>query len=154
MDHDDKLLADLRRIAGSVDGPPASVLEAARAAFLTRDLDAEIAHLVADSRGPAAFEQVRAAPEDPAQGHWLLSFSGGGVQIDLEVESDAGALRLVGMLSGEPVEECALRTESGSHPVTVDELGRFVVEGLAPGPIRMFCRLAGGRRVTTRWIRI
>jgi hypothetical protein len=147
------VLNELRRVAAAVDGPPAAVLEAARAAFLTRELDAEIADLVADSRTSSAYEQVRAA-EAEAGGHWLLSFEGGGIHIDLEVDDSGPSLRLVGMLTGVRVEECALQAEGRSRAVTLDQLGRFVVDGVAPGPIRMRCRLSDGRRVTTRWVRI
>jgi len=153
VDHDEVLLSELRRIAVAADGPPAAVLEAARAAFLTRDLDAEIADLVADSRTSLAYEEVRAAEEE-AQGQWLLSFEGGGIHIDLEVNNSGSSLRLVGMLSGVRIEECTLQAEGHSRAVTFDRLGRFIVDGLAPGPIRMHCRLSDGRRVTTRWVRI
>src|SRR6185295_18504323 len=85
---DETVLAAYRRIVASVDAPPASVLAAAQAAFLARDLDAEIAQLIGDSRavaGAAVFESVRSEP-DVAQGRWLLSFEGGGIQAEIEVE--------------------------------------------------------------------
>jgi hypothetical protein len=153
VDHDEVLLSELRRIAAAADGPPTTVLEAARAVFLTRDLDTEIADLVADSRSWLAYDQVRAGEEE-AQGQWLLSFEGGGIHIDLEVDDGGSSLRLVGMMSGAPVDECVLEAEGQSRAVAFDRLGRFVIDGLVPGPIRMRCRLSDGRRVTTRWVRI
>jgi hypothetical protein len=153
VDQDEVMLNELRRIAAAADGPPTAVLEAARAAFLTRDLDTEIADLIADSRASSAYEQVRAA-EAEAEGQWLLSFEGGGIHIDLEVDSGGLSLRLVGMLSGVQVEECVLQAEGHSRPVALDRLGRFILDDLAPGPIRMRCRLSDGRRVMTRWVRI
>jgi len=151
---EDPVLTALRRIASTVDGPPSTVLDAARAAFLTRDLDAEIAALTADSRAAdeTAYEPARA--EDPAQGQWLLSFEGGGLHIDIEIDDEHGRLRLLGQLSGPPVRECILYAESGPVPVDLDGLGRFIVDGLTHGPVRLRCALADGRRITTTWVRV
>ena len=149
---DDAIVTALRRIAGTVDGPPPDVLEAARAAFLTRDLDAEIAGLIADSRTAAAFEAARG--DEPGQGQWLLSFEGGGIHIDLEIEDHHPDVRVVGQFSGVAVDDCELDTGGRAVRVDVDHLGRFIVPGLAPGPVRLRCRVAGDRRVTTTWVRI
>ncbi|GAA1896188.1 hypothetical protein [Asanoa iriomotensis] len=151
--HDEELLSAYRRIAADVDGTPDDVLVAARAAFLTRDLDAAIAVLVADSRNETAYETVRAEP-DPAQGHWLLSFEGGGIQVDLEVREEQGRLRLLGLLSGTSSGDCFLEQAGERHRVDVDPLGRFVVVGVAHGPIRLRCRSSDGTRVTTTWVTI
>src|SRR4051794_27912082 len=93
----DDVLYAFRRIAAAVDAPPGDLLPAARAAFLARDLDADIARLIADSRaesGERVYEPVRAEP-DAAPGRWLLSFEGGGITVELEVEAGAGRLRLL-----------------------------------------------------------
>jgi hypothetical protein len=156
VDHrEDAVLAALRRIASAVDGPPSTVVDAARAAFLTRDLDAEIASLIADSRAAeeTAYEPAR-AEEEPAQGQWLLSFEGGGLHIDLEIDDERGRMRLLGLLSGPPVGECILHAERGAVRVGLDGLGRFIVDGLTHGPIRLRCVLADGRRITTTWVTI
>ena len=151
---EDPVLTALRRIASAVDGPPSTVLEAARAAFLTRDLDAEIAGLTADSRAAdeTAYEPARA--EDPAQGQWLLSFEGGGLHIDVEIDDEHGRMRLLGQFSGPTVSECILYAESGPVPVDLDGLGRFIVDGLTHGRVRLRCVLADGRRITTTWVRV
>ena len=185
---DDELLAELRRVASAVDGPPDSVREAARAAFLTRDVDGELALLTGDSRSAAGFESsaagfessaagfessgvgfensgvgfensaagfetVRAEPA-PAQGHWLLSFAGGGVQVDMEVSDQAGRISLVGQFVGSSGDDCVLETPGGRRSIDVDDLGRFIVDGLAHGPIRLRCRAADGAPVTTVWVTI
>jgi hypothetical protein len=155
VDHpEDAILAALRRIATAVDGPPSTVVDAARAAFLTRDLDAEIAALTADSRAAdqTAYEPARA--DGPAQGQWLLSFEGGGLHIDIEMNNERDHLRLLGELSGPPVSECTLHAERGPIRVDLDSLGRFIVDGLTHGPVRLRCVLADGRRITTTWVRI
>jgi hypothetical protein len=153
---DDVLMADLRRIAAAVDGPPADVLAAARAAFLTRDLDGELALLVADTRtaeGEAAYEPVR-ADATPAQGSWLLSFEGGGVQVDMEVDEEHGRIRLIGQFSGASGDEYYLESEGERRPIEVDDLGRFIVDDVRHGPVRLRCRSADGAPVTTVWVTI
>ena len=150
---DDELLADLRRVASAVDGPPARVLEAARAAFLTRDADGELALLIGDSRSAVGFETVRAGPA-PAQGHWLLSFAGGGVQVDMEVAEHAGRISLVGQFIGASGDDYVLETPGGRRPMEVDDLGRFIVDGLAHGPIRLRCCSADGTPITTVWVTV
>lgn len=152
---DDDLLAAYRRIAGVVDSTPTDVLVAARAAFLARDLDGEIAVLTADSRNAdeTLYLPIRAEP-DSAQGHWLLTFEGGGIRVDIEVGDEQGQLRLLGLLSGASADECYLESTGNQQLLDVDSLGRFVVEGIAHGPIRLRCQSPDGTRVTTAWVTI
>jgi hypothetical protein len=162
MTHDDfsrwqdEVLAEYRRIAAAVDPPPPHVLPAARAAFGARDLDTEIALLIADSRteaGTAVYEQVRAEP-DAAPGRWLLSFEGGGIQAEIEVEECAGQLRLLGLISGASTDDCYLEAAGDRRWVDVDDLGRFIVEDVGHGPIRLRCLSTDGIRVTTAWVTV
>lgn len=150
---DDALVDDLRRIIATMDGPPDSVASLARAAFLSRDIDGELAVLIADSRRAEDFEPVRAYP-DPGQGTWLLSFAGGGVRIDMEVAERADRLALIGQFTGAGGDGYLLETVSGRRPVAVDDLGRFVIEGLDHGRIRLRCRSADGTPITTTWVTI
>jgi hypothetical protein len=152
----DDVLTAYRRIAASVDGPPEYVLSAARAAFLARDLDAEIALLVADSRSvyrEEAYEPVRAEP-DVAQGRWLLTFEGGGIQMEIEVEEGEGRVRLFGLLSGGSTTDCFLEAAGDRRRVDIDDLGRFVVDDVEHGPVRLRCRSSDGARVTTAWVTV
>jgi hypothetical protein len=150
---DDALMDELRRIAAEVDGPPASVAELARAAFLTRNIDGELAVLVADSRLADDFEPVREYGET-GLGSWLLSFQGGGVRVDIEVAERADRLALIGQFLGVEGDGHVLETASGRRPLAVDDLGRFVVEGLKHGRIRLRCHSADGRPITTTWVSI
>lgn len=159
MTHDDssgwqeEMLDAYRRIAALVDPPPAYVVAAARAAFAARDLDAEIARLIADSRVDALYEAVR-AETDVAPGRWLLSFEGGGIQAEIEVEEGGGRLRLLGLVWGASADDCFLESAGDRRPVDVDDLGRFIVEDVAHGPIRLRCRSTEGVRVTTAWVTV
>jgi hypothetical protein len=162
MTHDDfsrwqeEVLAAYRRIVAAVDPPPPHLRPAAWAALGARDLDAEIALLIADSRteaGAAIYEPVRAEP-DAAPGRWLLSFEGGGIQAEIEVEECDGRLRLLGLISGASTDNCYLETAGDQRRVDVDDLGRFIVEDLAPGPIRLRCLSTDRVRVTTAWVTV
>ena len=157
MDNDESILADLRRIAATVDGPPDGVLTAARAAFLTRDLDGELALLVADSRtagGTGGYAPIRAGLDREAQGHWMLSFEGGGVQVDMEVEERHGRVRLIGQFSGASGDEYLLESGGRQRRIEVDAIGRFILDDVAHGPIRLRCRAADGAPITTVWVTI
>jgi hypothetical protein len=150
---DGRLLSELRRVAAQVDSVPEVVLAAARAAIITRDLDAELAVLVGDSMASAGFDPVRAAPEAPA-GNRVLSFTGGGVQVDLEVTEYGDQVTLIGQLTGAAPEGCVLEYANGrSHQLELDALGRFLARA-EPGPLRVRCRSTDGTRVTTAWVTV
>jgi len=154
---DDALIGELRRVTAELDAPPSSVTNAARKAILVRDLDAELAELIGDSRAtgtgdPLAFEPVRA--DDEARGGWILSFAGGGIQVDLEIGDDGSRIGIVGQLSG-TTGECYLVFADGERRrLDVDELGRFVVPDARHGALCLQCRSTGGARVTTAWVTI
>jgi len=150
------VLTAFRRIAAAVDPPPGHLLPAARAAFLARDLDAEVALLIADSRtgvSSVVYEPVRAEVET-TPGRWLLSFEGGGIAVELEVEARGGRVRLIGLITGADGEECLLESATGRRPVGLDELGRFLVEDVEHGRVRLQCRTPDGSRVTTAWVTV
>jgi hypothetical protein len=147
-DEDDLLLDRLRRVAAEADAVPENVLAAARAALATRDPDLELARLVADS-AEAGFEPVRSGPVAAR----LLAFDGGGVRVDLDVEVAGGRTVLIGHLTG--ADACVLeRGDGGRQLVPLDELGRFRVGGVRPGPLRLRCRGPAGRTVTTSWVTV
>jgi len=151
--NDDDLVAQLRRIAAEVDPVPDRVVSAARAALTTRDLDGELAILLADSGAEESpLEPVRT---EAAYRTRLLSFGGAGVQIDLEVGGHADQLDVIGQLTGADPQDCAIQHGSaGSVPLDVDGLGRFLCNGLLPGPIRIRCRSAAGTRIITTWVTV
>jgi hypothetical protein len=152
-DHDDDLLmAELRRIAAEVDPVPPGVIEAARAAIATRHLDHELAELIADSADADSgllFESVRGPGMAESR---LLTFDGGGVQVDVDLAPMGPGLRVIGQFTG-AVTECAVeRGDGDAVEVAVDELGRFVADGVPPGPIRLRYRSEIGQLVRTAWL--
>lgn len=154
LDMDEELLARLRRLAAELDPPPDHVLAAARSAILTRDLDSELAALVADSAADqSAYEPVRSSATETDMR--LLTFVAGDVHVDLEVTEHGDRVDLVGMLSGASPEGCVIEYASGArHPVEVDSLGRFLAAGLERGVVRARCRSAAGTPVVTAWVRL
>lgn len=149
---DDALMAELRRVAAEVDPVPPGVVEAARAAIATRHLDHEIAELVADSADAGSgllFEAVRGPGVGESR---LLTFDGGGVQVDVDLAPMGSGLRVIGQFTG-PVTECALEHgDGGALEVAVDELGRFVADGVPAGPMRLRYRSDIGQMVRTAWL--
>ena len=153
---DDQLLARLGRAVAEVDPVPEEVRQAARIAFDTRDLDAELAVLVADSARDGAdpdvaFEAVRAGDLSGAR---LLSFSGGGVQVDLEVSRSGDQLDLIGQVTGAAARGCFLEYPLRTLELELDSIGRFLVTGVQTGPVRLRCRSARGTPVRTSWVAI
>lgn len=155
FDDDDVLLAGLRRVAADADPMPSSVLIAADAAIETRDLDGQLAALVADSRQPASGDEpvrVRGGELGSDQDH-LLSYAAEDVRIDVAVQPEAGALALIGQFTGAAGEGCGLERPDGTTiAVQPDDLGRFLLTGLAPGLVRLRCRSTSGSSVVTEWL--
>jgi hypothetical protein len=131
-------------------------VSAARAALTTRDLDGELAVLLADSGAEESIGvPLEAVRTEAVYRTRLLSFGGAGVQIDLEVGGRADQLDVMGQLTGADPQGCAIQHGSaGSVPLDVDSLGRFLCSGLVPGPIRIRCRSAGGTPVSTTWVTV
>ncbi|MEN3309817.1 MAG: hypothetical protein V7603_6019 [Micromonosporaceae bacterium] len=154
---DDELVDRLSRIAAEADPVPQTVRLAARAAFSTRDLDGELAALVGDSAMDAesglAFEPVRGGSGGPVAASRMLSFAGGGVQVDLEISRYGARVDVIGQFAGAEPGGCALEYV-GREPRTLDldDLGRFLVSGADPGTVRLRCTSAAGTPVVTSWI--
>src|SRR5262245_61214196 len=154
---DDEFMARLRAVAQEVDPVPDRVVEAARAAITTRDLNGELAMLLADSHAQvpgSMFEPVRSHAATQHRPR-LLTFTGAGVQIDLEVGPRDVIVDVFGQLTGAAPGECSIQHARWPwQPVDVDDLGRFLFRGLARGPIRVRCRSTQGVVVTTTWVTV
>jgi hypothetical protein len=155
MDRDNADLDNLRRIVRDVDPVPDEVFAAARAAIITRELDAELAALVADSAAmedELRFDPVRTASTETTDTR-LLSFDGAGVRVELEVSGQPDQLMVVGQVTGATDRGCVLEQADGRvHEVELDSLGRFLITGVTSGPARLRCRSASGGRVSTHWV--
>lgn len=150
-ERDDELERRLRALATEADPPPALVVDAAKAAFALRDLDAELAVLVADSAVDDPAVLTRAVVSDVR----MLSFECGDVAVELDVETDplSRRVRLSGLAVGAVGAVVLVRSDARISADLAGD-GRFVVENVAPGPLRLELTTPDGRRVTTSWIHV
>lgn len=139
---DDELLERLRTLAAVHDPVPASVLANAKAAFMTRTLEDELADLLFDSLVDDALVGMRGTVARQ------LTFGVGDVAIDLDLDDDG----LVGLVSPAAVLPVELQTLEGSEVTETDELGRFFLSRPA-GPFRLRVGV-DGRHVTTEWVHL
>jgi hypothetical protein len=126
--------AELRAIFKQVDPVPALLDDAARAAFSWRTVDDELAELMRDSAEEEAGALVRSG-----RGPRQLSFESPQLGIEIEVvDTGPRERRLQGQLLPPAAAEVTVE-RPGEDPVRVqaDELGRFVLEGLKAGALRL-----------------
>lgn len=130
---DEQLLEELGRALQSLDPVPNSVLGAAKGAFLTRNLDRELAELVFDS---ATGREVVLARGDAVR---TLSFRAGNLLIELEARRQEGLI--LGMLVPTRSATVELEVEGlVTASVPSDSFGRFRFEEVSPGPLTIVCR--------------
>lgn len=148
-ERDEAILASLREAASRIDPVPASVREAAVAAFSWRTVDAELARLVYDSvLDERALEGVRGDG-----GPRLVTFEGSGVTVEVEVAPQGRLRRLVGQLVPPGAATVHVHHASRVSTAEADELGRFAVEEVLAGPVRISCQAQpAGPRIDTEWV--
>lgn len=142
---DNELLAELRTIAATLDSVPPDAIAAARSAIAFRTMDAELAELTADSSVGPQLAGVRGAAS-PA----MLTFESPGLTVEVEVAEEGRSRRFLGQLVPPRAGELELRHAGGRAIVNADEVGRFAISGIAPGPVSIRCRL-GTEIVETDW---
>lgn len=144
-DHD--LLAAIGDLFDEVDPVPRGVVAAALGSFTWRDVDAELAELIEDSELAAA--AVRGVGESR-----LLTFEAASVTVVVEVTELAGGRRLLGQVVPPGVCRLEVRHGSGTTSVETDQLGRFTIETVTPGPVSILCAGEGREPVVTSWVSI
>jgi hypothetical protein len=141
----DPLLAELVEMLERADPVPSDVVDAARASFTWRTIDAELAELTADSLLTGA--GVRGS--DPAR---LLTFAGPGLEVEVEVAVTGDDRRLTGQLVPTGPAEVSVRWATGSADTVADDLGRFTVGGVPATTVSLAVRRPGAERpVVTSW---
>lgn len=147
---DDSLEARLRQVTAEADPVPDHVVADAKALFTLRDLDAELAELVADSWVDEPSVLTRALVADVR----MLSFACGDVTIELDVDTDpvSGRVHLHGVAIGATGEVVVVLT---GHRLSVPLVGgHFDLELPSGGPLRLELTRPDGGRVTTAWITV
>jgi hypothetical protein len=143
---DVSLLADLRRIAGIVDAPPPLLVSSSRAAFAFGRLDDELARVVQDT----AVQPVGSRGVDDPR---MIAFAADEITVDVEVTGGPDDHRLTGVVDGE-ITRLGVQTPAATHPVEVDEQGRFRAAHLEGSLLRLTLTTRAGRGVTTPWVRL
>ncbi len=143
---DDQLLEKLAEALEAADPVPEAVLDAAKAAFTWRTIDAELAALVFDS---AAEDLVGVRSAEVTR---QLTFSTPGVEIELVVLSETSR-RIVGQLVPPQTAEITLHYEDEERTVRSDSLGRFTLHDVPTGSVRLTCTLEdeSGPVIQTEW---
>jgi hypothetical protein len=143
-DSDDQLAGTLTGLIADLDPVPPQVLAAASGSLAWRDPDAALAVLIADS---ATAEPAGIRGEPPR----LVTFEAGDVTVDLEVTTHTGRVRAVGQLAPPQPAQVSIEHLRGAAQVVADRLGRFVVEDLPVGHLRVRVTGADRRAICTEW---
>jgi hypothetical protein len=148
QNQEDPLLTALRSVVSNADPVPASVVEAARAAYVWRTIDADLAELTADSAMSTAGVRSSSAPR-------LLTFEGPGVEVEVEVAQTGSTRRLSGQLVPVGPAQVTVRWSGGAQETAADDLGRFVVERVPAGSVSLAVVRPGAEHpIVTSWISI
>jgi hypothetical protein len=148
--HELTLWSELRAVFDAVDPVPPEVTSVAHGAMAFRTLDAELGRIVADT----ADVFVGNIREDQATAR-LVTFESRSLVIEVEVgNTSADKRRLVGQLIGPSSATVTAQWPDGEITVTADSLGRFVVEDVPTGPVRLRCtrRETDFNDVVTGWL--
>lgn len=149
MDIDDEqLLAELAEALRTAREVPAGFVEAGKAAFAWRDVDAELAALSHDSSVAEPDGTAMAGTRAESAQLRALTFVSSELTIELEVTTDALVGQVIPPRSGE-IELEGPHGRSGA--VTVDEVGWFAIRPIPTGPVRLHLRTDDGRSVRTEW---
>jgi hypothetical protein len=152
----DALLGELQGLLARIDPMPAQLLGQVRRSFCWRTIDAELAELSFDSltdREPAlAVRSGADAALEPRMLGFGALVDGEELSIEVEVSPAGDGWALVGQVfpAGAPAVEVQAGA-GGSVEAPIDDLGRFVIEPLPHGPVRLRVEHAG-HVVQTTWV--
>ncbi|MGY4770796.1 hypothetical protein ACXC9Q_28110 [Kribbella sp. CWNU-51] len=144
--NDDELLDALRDALTTADEVPRTFVEAGKAAFVWRTIDAELAALTYDSAweslAPAAVRSESATLRS-------LTFASDGWTIEIELTPDA----VLGQLDPPEAGSVSARGDGGKFAAAdIDELGFFTLRPVPTAPYRLLCTTESGTTILTGWI--
>lgn len=144
---DDQLLEVLRdALAGANEIPP-SFVDAGKAAYAWRTIDADLAALTFDSAWDSPEPSLTRATESATLRR--LTFATDALSVELELTPD----ELLGQLS--PPDSGTVRVTTGTDDlgtVPIDELGFFVITPVPHQPFQLVCHTDSGTTVRTGWV--
>jgi hypothetical protein len=147
---DERLLGELRGLLQRSDQVPEHVVEAAKASYSWRTIDAELAELTHDSLVDAQAVTVRGQT-----GPRALTFEASDVSIEVEVAASGSGRRLLGQVLPPQRARIDVRQhDSEIRTVDSDDLGRFAIDNLGQRPLSLRCHLSGRRPVLTDWVHV
>jgi hypothetical protein len=132
------------------DPVPEDVLASARSRFELRCIDDELARLVYDSKlDDGLLAGVRSGPGSNRQ----ITFAARGLVLEMEISDGR---KLVGQVVPPQAAVMEIRHRRGSTPVTIDDLGCFLVPAIPDGPVSFRCRpaRADADSIATSWITV
>jgi hypothetical protein len=148
MTSDDDLIDELRIAGLVVDPVPERVVSAAKGSLSWRTIDAELARLTYDS----ALDDERRSLVRSTGTVRMLTFAGGDLTVDVEVERSGRERRLVGEITPAQRATLVVRHADGMTEVETDDDGRFRTGMIPAGPISLTVRLVSGdSAVQTEW---
>ncbi|WP_341716384.1 hypothetical protein QQG74_20495 [Micromonospora sp. FIMYZ51] len=158
---DDRLLVPLGELIRAEDAPPAAAVELAKQSFGLRQVDTELAALVADSAVDAVGTAVRAGAGETLPRLLTFEFEGpsgtGAPQaVEVEVSGSGRYRRLLGQLHPPGAARIEVRQPEGdaARQVDADDQGRFVVAAVGVGLMRLTWHRPGRNAITTAWVRL
>lgn len=155
-DDDNKLLAALDQALRTAPAVPREFIEAGKAAYAWRNIDAELAELDDDielailSYDSAIHQEpTHTAIQADAAPLRALTFASNDLAIELEITLD----ELHGQLVPPQPGTVEVRLATGQVLTeAIDEIGWFVIQPVPPGSFRLLCHTSGGASVLTGWI--
>jgi hypothetical protein len=156
VDGHEDLMMELRSLFARLDPIEPRLLDRARLAYCWRSIDSELAELSFDSLVDHDMALAVRAGGQPADEPRMLGFgavvAGEDVVIEVEVTPGPGGAALVGQLLPPAATTVELQAGTGEvDSVQADELGRFFIESVPSGPVRLRVR-HGDRHVHTTWV--
>ena len=140
---DEELLAELRDAISARRAVPPEFVEAAKNAFMWRNIDAELAQLTYDSTHGS---ELAAATRSEAATIRALTFTSSRLTIEVEVTDDSVLGQIV------PAQLATIEVQAQSGPrsvITTDEIGCFSIQPIPAGPFRLRCQTGAGTDILT-----
>lgn len=144
---DDQLFEVLRDALTTAREVPPGLVEAGKAAYSWRTIDAELAALTYDSAWEGEEVVLTRAAESASLRR--LTFASEAMSIELELTPG----EMLGQVS--PPQAGTVQLTDGSDGLgttPVDELGFFVVRPVPRRPFQLICRTDSGATVQTGWV--
>jgi hypothetical protein len=144
---DDELLAVLKGALTAAEAVPRSFIEAGRAAYTWRTIDAELAVLTYDSAGDAGL--LAGATRADSAALRALTFASNRLTIEVELTPDG----LLGQIT--PPQAGSVTAKAGELDVAtavIDDLGFFALHPLPTRPFRLLVDMPSGETAVTGWI--